>query len=98
MAATVRRVQATILQANTSRTPPGDIWVFSPSFDEQKGTTHLPLLRPRWRNVGEICGSPIRSNGGRKLGSRGPRTRRGTAQLHLFTVRSQLRFETVCLR
>ena len=51
MAATVRRVQATTLQANTSRTPPGDIWVFSPSFDEQKGTTHLPLLQPRWRNL-----------------------------------------------
>src|ERR1039458_3396551 len=27
--------------------------------------------------VGEICGSPIRSNGRRKLGSRGPRTRCG---------------------
>jgi hypothetical protein len=25
--------------------------------------------------VGEICGSPIRSNGRRKLGSRSPRTR-----------------------
>ncbi len=43
------RVQATTLPANTSRTPPGDTWVFSPSFDEQKGTTHLPLLRPRKR-------------------------------------------------
>jgi hypothetical protein len=33
--------------------------------------------------VGEICGSPIRSNGRRKLGSRGPRTRCGIAQLQL---------------
>jgi hypothetical protein len=34
--------------------------------------------------VGEICGSPIRSNGRRKLGSRSPRTRCRIAQLQLF--------------
>jgi hypothetical protein len=34
--------------------------------------------------VGEICGSPIRSNGRRKLGARSPRTRSGIARLQLF--------------
>jgi hypothetical protein len=34
--------------------------------------------------VGEICGSPIRPNGRRKLGSRSPRTRCGIARLQLF--------------
>jgi hypothetical protein len=33
---------------------------------------------------GEICGSPIRSNGRRKLGSRSPRTRCRIARLQLF--------------
>src|SRR5438270_665057 len=32
------------------------------------------LSRPFFRLVGEICGSPIRSNGRLKLGSRSPRT------------------------
>src|SRR5215471_16370979 len=43
--------------------------------------------------VGEICGSPIRSNWRRKLGSRSQRTRYGIARLRLFPVRSQLRLE-----
>src|SRR5260370_17794026 len=34
--------------------------------------------------VGEICGSLIRSNGGRELGSRSPRTRCGIARLQRF--------------
>jgi hypothetical protein len=34
--------------------------------------------------VGGICGSSIRSNGGRKLGSRSPRTRCGIARLQLL--------------
>ena len=34
--------------------------------------------------VGEICGSPIRSNGRGKLGSRSPRARCGIARLQLF--------------
>jgi hypothetical protein len=38
----------------------------------------------RYRLIGEICGSPIRSNGRRKLGSRSPRTRCGIARLQLF--------------
>ena len=38
----------------------------------------------KFRLVGEICGSPIRSNGRRKLGSRSPRTRCGIARLQLF--------------
>jgi hypothetical protein len=46
--------------------------------------------------VGEICGSLIRSNGGRELGSRSPRTRCGIARLQRFAVRSQLPFEPVC--
>jgi len=37
-----------------------------------------------FRLVREICGSLIRSNGGRKLGSRSPRTRCGIARLQLF--------------
>jgi len=36
------------------------------------------------RFFGEICGSPIRPNGRRKLGSRSPRTRCGIARLQLF--------------
>ena len=44
---------------------------------------------PLWESfnkslVGEICGSPIRSNGHRKLGSCSPRTRCGIARLQLF--------------
>jgi hypothetical protein len=48
--------------------------------------------------VGEICGSPIRSNGRRKLGLRRPRTRCGIARLQLFPFRSQLPFEPVSPR
>ena len=33
--------------------------------------------------VGEVCGSPIRSSGRRKLGSCSPRTRCGMARLQL---------------
>ena len=44
--------------------------------------------------VGEICGSPIRSNGRRKLGSRSPRTRCGIARFQLFPVGSQFAFRT----
>jgi hypothetical protein len=36
--------------------------------------------------VGEICGSPIRSNGRRKLASCSPRTRFGIARLQLFLI------------
>jgi hypothetical protein len=38
------------------------------------------------RLVGEICGSPIRSNGRRKLASCSPRTRYGIARLQLFLI------------
>jgi hypothetical protein len=34
--------------------------------------------------VGEICASPTRSNGGRKLGSRSPRTRCGKRRLSFW--------------
>jgi hypothetical protein len=47
--------------------------------------------------VGEICGSLIRSNGSRQLGSRSPRTRCGKARLQRFAIRSQLPFVPVCL-
>src|SRR4051794_36145709 len=39
-------------------------------------------------------GNRVRSNGGRKLGSRSPRTRCGIARLQLYAVRSQLPFRT----
>ena len=42
--------------------------------------------------VGEICGSPIRCNGHRKLGSHSPRTQCGIARLQLFL------FVANCLR
>ena len=41
-------------------------------------------MGPKNGLVGEMCGSLICSNGGRKLGSRSPRTRCGIARLQLF--------------
>ena len=79
------------------------------SYEEEKAhEAHLNALREKMTLfseqgdpaqfclVGEICGSLIRSNGGRELGSRSPRTRCGIARLQRFAVRSQLPFEPVC--
>src|SRR5258707_7007461 len=45
--------------------------------------------------VGEICGSPIRSSGGRKLDSQ-PANPMWDSAASTFAVRSQLPFEAVC--
>src|SRR5690349_18403909 len=81
-----------VLRTAMSGTPPGDIAVFSPPFDEQR---HDPLAFTATsleKSVGHryapmAAGSSVGAVGEPGAGQ----------QLYFLTVRSQLRFETVCL-
>jgi hypothetical protein len=50
----------------------------------ESGCKYIDYSGQKIRLVGEISGSPIRSNGRRELGSRRPRTRWGIVRLQLF--------------
>jgi hypothetical protein len=61
----------------------GDVPVLAVKRTSKAGKPSLTLPN-KISLVGEICGSLIRSNGGRELGSRSPRTRCAIALLQRF--------------
>jgi hypothetical protein len=84
------------IQCRITDEPSGSALAARMRLTDARGNDIVPLGHPSdlapdaqqgdvyFRLVGEICGSPIRSNGRRKLGSRHLRTRCGIARLQLF--------------